>query len=368
MAPADEVFQYLVVRSYVRVTRSVGTPQEVGPTIQPDQLIAYQQGVNGYTGWSDTYLREWLPTTGADRAENLYLRGVAGIRESTLLRADLAPPAGATVISATLSLYATNLSNEASITLSAYPLLRPWVSAEATWSSASQGVPWEVPGARAPVIDRSGEASDVIRVAGQCTQDQRWHILDVTEAVRAWLAHPEENNGLLLEGSDEVSMEVRFASSEYYDPAKRPVLRVLYRWPSSEPTPTPSPTYTSTPTATPEPTAPPTPQAGWIKGEVWDDANRDGLRDANEAPLSDVEIELRDGTELLDTQRTGTNGEFTFSDLSPITYTVTELDPPGYTSTTSNTLSVPVYAGQESRVRFGDYRLLTEIYLPLVWR
>ena len=366
MAPADEVFQYLVVRSYVLIAHSEGTPQEVGPTVQPNQLIAYQQGVNGYTGWSDTYLREWLPTTGADRAENLYLRGVAGIRESTLLRADLTPLAGASVLSATLSLYATSLSNEASITLRAYPLLRPWVSAEATWSNCSQGVPWEVPGARAPAVDRSNEATDAIRVVGQCTQDQRWYLFDVTEAVRTWLAHPEENNGLLLEGSDEVSMEVRFASSEYYDPAKRPVLRVLYYWQPSEPTPTPSPTATSTPTATPEPTATPTPQLGWIKGAVWDDANRDGLRDANEAPLSDVEIELRDGTELLDTQKTGTNGEFTFSDLSPITYTVTELDPPGYTSTTSNTLSVAVYPGQESQVRFGDCRLL-KVHLPLIW-
>ena len=367
VAPADEVFQYLVVRSYVRVTRSEGTPQEVGPTIEPDRLVSYQQGVGGYTGWSDTYLLEWLPSTSADRAENLYLRGATGLRESALLRTDLHSLTGAIIISATLSLYATNHSNEASITLSAYPLLRPWVPAEATWQSCSQGIPWAVPGARAPSVDRSSEANDVIRVVGKCTQNQRWYVFDVTEAVRTWLAHPEQNNGLLLEGSDEVSMEVRFASSEYYAPNLRPVLRVLYRWPPSEPTPTPSPTSTSTPTATPEPTSTSMPQPGWLRGEVWEDANRDGLWDANEAPLSDVQVELRGGTELLGTRESGANGEFTFSDLPPIAYTVTELDPPGYTSTTSNTLSVSVYPGQESRVRFGDCRLLTKAYLPLIW-
>ena len=368
MAPADEVFQYLVVRSYVRATRSEGTPQEVGPTLEPDSLASCQQGVGGYTGWSDTYLRELFPTTSADpRDANLRLRGATGERESALLRADLQALVGATVISATLSLYATNHSNEASITLSAYPLLRPWVPAEATWLSYSQGTPWDEPGARSPSVDRSSEANDVIRVVGKCTQNQRWYVFDVTEAVRTWLAHPEQNNGLLLEGSDEVSMEVRFASSEYYDPNLRPVLRVLYRWPPPEPTPTPSPTSTSTPTATPEPTSTSTPQPGWLRGEVWEDANRDGLWDANEAPLSDVQIELRGGSELLGTRKSGANGEFTFSDLPPIAYTVTELDPPGYTSTTSNTLSVSVYPGQESRVRFGDCRLLTKAYLPLIW-
>ena len=355
VAPADEIFQYLVVRSYARVTRFGTAQQEVGPTVEPDRLVSYQQGVGGYTGWSDTYLQEWLPTATADQAGNLYIRGATGQRKSALIKLALPPLTGAEVVSATLSLYAIGFSNEAGLTLSAYPLLRPWVSAEATWSSASRGTSWAAPGARAPGIDRRSEASDAVLVAGRCTQSQRWYVFDVTGVVRTWLAHPEENNGLLLEAADEIAMEVGFASSEYYDPSKRPVLRILYRWPPPEPTPTPSPTRT------------PTPQRGWIRGEVWEDVNCDGLRDAHEGPLRDVLIELRGNEGLLDTQKTGARGEFAFLNLAPGIYTVTEINPPGYTSTTGDTLSVAVYPGQESWVHFGNCRLL-RVYLPLVRR
>lgn len=361
VAPADEVFQYMVVRSYARVTRGEGLPHALGPTLEPDQLASYQQGLAGYQGWRDTFLREWTPTATADREGNLAIRGAAGLRESALLRADLSSLAGATVLSATLSLYATNLSNEASVTLNVYPLLRSWVPAEATWLSAARGIPWAAPGARAFGVDRGSQAQDVVRVVGRCSQAQRWYAFDVTELVQTWLAHPEENYGLLLEGSDGVSVQVRFASSEYYDPSKRPVLRVLYRWPSPDSTPSPSPTLT------PEPTSMPTPSLGWIRGEVWEDTNRNGLREVHELALGDVLIELRDGARLLSTQKTRDDGGFVFLDLAPGVYVVTAIEPPGYIPTTSSTQRVAVYAGRESWVQFGNYRLF-QVRLPLVWR
>jgi hypothetical protein len=364
VAPADEVFEYLVVRSYARVSRSDALPRDLGPAVGSDRLVSYQQGVGGYSGMSDTYIQEWFPGANAEREANLQLRGASGQRETILLKATLVPPEGATAVWATLSLYATNRSNEASISLNVYQLLQRWVPAEATWQSRFRGQNWGAPGARAATVDRSAQALDAARVVGKCAQTVRWYAFDVTEAVRYWLAHPDENHGLLIEGPDEVSMQVRFASSEYYLAGLRPVLRVLYRWPLPEPTPTP--TTTSTPT--PEPTSTPTPQPGWVRGDVWEDANRNGVWDAAEKPLAGVSVELHDAAQLIGTRTTGQTGGFTFAELAPGAYTVIEEDLPGFTSTTSNTLTVQVYAGQESKVAFGDCRTAPParvVYLPL---
>ena len=121
------------------------------------------------------------------------------------------------------------------------------------------------------------------------------------------------------------------------------------------PTVTGEPTWTSEPTATPTETTVPT---GEIRGTVWEDINENGQMDLGEPPLSGARIILRDemGNPLQETI-TGEDGFYSFPDLLPNTYIVQEVDPPGYFSTTVNSVLVELEAGELAIVNFGDKRL-----------
>lgn len=254
VAPADEVFQYLMMRSYATVSRADGTSRELGPGIRPPASILYQQGRGGYSGWHDTHIYEAAPAANHEPAQSMVLGIGGGMRSSLLLRADLAPPDGeAIVLNATLSLYASSHSNPWAMDLVAYPLAREWRPAEATWENSLDGVPWDLPGARGPGSDRGDERVGTAHVDA-CPQSERWYTLDVTDLVASWASDPDQNLGLLVEGAGTLFKSIGFASSEYFDPARRPMLRVLYGWPRPGPTLPPEPTLVPTipPAVTPE--------------------------------------------------------------------------------------------------------------------
>jgi peptidoglycan/xylan/chitin deacetylase (PgdA/CDA1 family) len=258
VAPADEVFEYLVVRSYTHVALVAGAPAPAGhvlgaPWLAP-QAAVYRQGAGGYTGWQDTYLNEYEPTRNYGAEGILQVRAGSSGRASALLRVDITPPAAdVTVEHATLSLYASWASNSAGMDMRAYALQRDWSANEATWAMARQVEPWAQPGARGALSDRAVFALDKTH-AGGCVTDARWYTFDVTEAVADWLAQPEHNYGILIEGEEGVSKGLQFASSDHSNVALRPRLTVRYRWPASGELVLPSPTPTSTASPMPSPT------------------------------------------------------------------------------------------------------------------
>jgi type II secretory pathway pseudopilin PulG len=87
-----------------------------------------------------------------------------------------------------------------------------------------------------------------------------------------------------------------------------------------------------------------------IYGQVYHDANGDGIMDANEAGLSNVKVQLV-GTSR--ETRTNSFGVY-YIPVSPGDYAVRETDPPGYSSTTPNSMSAKVASGDNVRVDFGD--------------
>lgn len=113
-----------------------------------------------------------------------------------------------------------------SLGLHVYQALKNWSAGEATWQRASVGELWEIPGAKG-ASDREMPALDLVPMPVH----KGWVELDVTEAVRAWtmnMTAAEDNFGFLLQAADDVSREYQFASMEYSDPTKRPVLEVVY--------------------------------------------------------------------------------------------------------------------------------------------
>jgi hypothetical protein len=86
-----------------------------------------------------------------------------------------------------------------------------------------------------------------------------------------------------------------------------------------------------------------------ILGTVFDDRNGNGARDPTEPPLSGVTVNLNGSLKL-----TNEWGWYTFLIEDTGTYTVTETDPPGYFSTTPNTVTLSAELGRSYEVDFGD--------------
>jgi type II secretory pathway pseudopilin PulG len=91
-------------------------------------------------------------------------------------------------------------------------------------------------------------------------------------------------------------------------------------------------------------------KAGYVVGTVWDDVNKNGVNDG-ESGIPDVVVELSNGM----TGKTRASDGY-FRITAPLgTYTVTEIDPTGYSSTTSNAFPVSLANdGDSVVVHFGD--------------
>ncbi|MDQ2692543.1 MAG: sortase, partial [Chloroflexota bacterium] len=92
-----------------------------------------------------------------------------------------------------------------------------------------------------------------------------------------------------------------------------------------------------------------------IAGIVFDDANANGVQDSGEAPLSGVTIQLRNNSgAVVATTTTTAAGAYGFTNLAAGSYTLREIDPTGYVSTTLNTVALTLSAGTQATVHFGD--------------
>lgn len=96
-------------------------------------------------------------------------------------------------------------------------------------------------------------------------------------------------------------------------------------------------------------------ETGAIQGLVWNDQNGDGQIDAGEPPLAGAGLTLREVEgPLLLTRTTGSDGLYLFANLIPTYYELTETNPPGYISTTSDQFTVRVREGVTRTINFGD--------------
>lgn len=100
------------------------------------------------------------------------------------------------------------------------------------------------------------------------------------------------------------------------------------------------------------------PQNGYyIVGFVYHDLDEDMARDSGEPGLEGVEIRLTTPSAALETTLTNSDGLFFFSPSTTGYYTLEEIDPPGYESTTVNTRTIFFYPGYSDTVLFGDVAL-----------
>ncbi|MDI6718530.1 MAG: SdrD B-like domain-containing protein [Methanomicrobiales archaeon] len=93
-----------------------------------------------------------------------------------------------------------------------------------------------------------------------------------------------------------------------------------------------------------------------VFGTVFEDADHDGERDLGESGLSSVVVNLTDSSEVASALTDG-YGRYTLRTCANGTYAVHEANPPGYVSTTPDTVSVNLVVGTSgpSPVDFGDF-------------
>ena len=96
-------------------------------------------------------------------------------------------------------------------------------------------------------------------------------------------------------------------------------------------------------------------QQGAISGIAFNDSNGDGVQQAGENGIGGVVITLRDGSGVvIATTTTAGNGSYSFSGITPGTYSIVETDPTNYVSTSPNTVVLNVLANGSSNANFGD--------------
>lgn len=94
---------------------------------------------------------------------------------------------------------------------------------------------------------------------------------------------------------------------------------------------------------------------GDVVGFVFIDANGNGTRDSGEtAGVPDVNITLTLPNNTKKTTTTGADGAFSFTELAPGQYKVDQQQPSGYNSTSADSVTVSVTAGNQSVANFGE--------------
>jgi len=151
----------------------------------------FQNGLGGYSSWQDTWLDPDTPTTNHQSDTGDHLQYLTPDRQ--LHKADISSiPAGATINSATLSLYVSNnYSSTANVDL--HRCITHWDVAQATYNNRLTGTAWGAAGMLA--------GTDYDAVPGACTGDvgsTGWISFDVTRLVAGWAAGSYANEGVML--------------------------------------------------------------------------------------------------------------------------------------------------------------------------
>lgn len=195
------------------------------PQAQPTPTLPLEGGratlvVQGRDAVDDTWLNPDLPDEVWQETDQVHLQGPL-TPDRFLMRFKLPSlPAGAAVVSATLTLRVELWGKESFPGAAVvYRVLVPWDPITTTYNS-----PWSTPG-MASGIDYDPTPLDLIPVP-----DKGWLTFDVSRAVEAWYTLGRPNYGLVVMMSADSHNQAHhwLFTSEQPDPADRPTLRVAY--------------------------------------------------------------------------------------------------------------------------------------------
>jgi hypothetical protein len=350
-------------------TLTPGPTATASPTVAPGVTRVLLRNGPTYNGARDVWISSYQPSFPTQLDGALSIRRDSA--KSILVRFDLEGvlPPGANVIGAELVFYVDSWLEARPLYAQIFRVLRPWDwgLSWVTWNQASAGVVWGQAGCSQVAVepfDRVNVPDDTVIMPYRGVYSG----FNVTSSVRHWVEHPTKNYGWLIKGDDLGYAEYFFASARIAQVERRPVLRIDYTVSATPVTtatpvatntttpPSQTPTLTRTPTKTATPTVTTTPSAGNV-GQltviVYDDLNRNGVRDAGEGGLAGVVIQVSDAAGLVAQGITGLDGVWQISGLPSGEYRIREYNPSGFLSSTDDV--VVAYLGQSLTVVFGDY-------------
>lgn len=192
--------------------------------------IAFQEGINGYTGTIDTYLSQNNPSTAYGTSTSLLVDGddPSGTNNdlSTLLGWDIsAIPAGAIIQTAEFNINIFNISNS---NYSVFEMKQGWIENQATWNEFASAQSWDVAGGQG-AADRGIIELGAVNPASTGNHTVTLNA-DGIALVQAWVDGSTVNNGIII-ASSTATDGADFRSSEYS--SARPELKVTYSLPSS---------------------------------------------------------------------------------------------------------------------------------------
>jgi len=186
-----------------------------------ESSASYREDGSSVNTTYDTEISADTPTTNYGNAASLNIDGQTPHAHALMKFPNIIGtgagqiPAGAEIVSATLTAECTNIGN----TMNAYLLNEDWVEGEATWNNRAAGTPWSNPGADG-TTSRSGQA-----VAWSCATTG-FKSFDMTPFVSSWSAGTPNYGVVVTEGGiDGIDLN----SSEHATPGSRPQLSVTYR-------------------------------------------------------------------------------------------------------------------------------------------
>ncbi len=199
------------------------------------ETVTLMQGLNGYTGTTDSWFSSGSGNKGADVALKIGADSPVALVRFKIFVSEGGPvPDGATITSATLSLYKFSGSDGV---FKAWRLLKNWDESQVTATVAATGTNWTTAGAGSAGNDyfaeEGGEASigDGTGCMGQDGGPSCWLNMNVTSGVHAFAANPAGANfgWKITQLSSVGGGDKNFNSSEITNfPSLRPTLTITY--------------------------------------------------------------------------------------------------------------------------------------------
>ena len=206
------------------VTTSGAVSVTVNPAAGTSVTVSFQQGVNSYTGATDTKIRSDAATTNYGTNTVLEIDGSPDY--AALLRFDLSSiPAGKTITAVTLTVNVTDLSAQV---YEIYALRRAWSESSATFNVASSGVNWGTAGASNTTSDRETTVLGTISSSTTGVKTFAFNSAGIAK-VQSWVNTPAGNHGFIVQDYTSNTDGIDLSSKENTTAANRPKLTITYQ-------------------------------------------------------------------------------------------------------------------------------------------
>ena len=150
-----------------------------------------QNGLNGYAGWQDTWISPDYPTSNFSADTTAWLWYSTPDRQ--LHKMDLSSiPSGASVNSATVSIYANNAYSSTTY-VDLFRCITSWNVSQVTYNNRLTGTAWGAPG----LLMGTDFDGSPIGGSGEITA-AGWANIDATRLVRSWVSGAYANEGAVL--------------------------------------------------------------------------------------------------------------------------------------------------------------------------